>query len=376
MVSISLCMIVKNEENTLGSCLESVKDIVDEIIIVDTGSTDKTKDIALKYTNKIYDFKWCSDFSKARNKSFEYATKDFILWLDADDVISHENALRFIKLKETLTLDIGAVNMIYSLSRDENENTIYSLRRNRLINRKRNYKWIGFIHEYINVLEEPIFSDIEIWHKKEAVTYSNRNLLLYREMEEKNVPFSQRDIFYFGNELFYHSLWEEAIEKYVCFLKEDSVWIEDKKLAYLNMAKCLNNLNKKQEAKEAILTSFSYDIPRADSCCFLGELFLEEENYLSSIFWYQNAIKCAPNKNYTQLLSKDYYTYIPYVQLCICYYFIEDYYSSYYYNELVHTCACNKNTTLYNRNLIIDKFNELNIPIPNKENIFSVKNID
>ena len=58
MISISLCMIVKDEERLLKRCLDSVKDIVDEIVIVDTGSKDKTKDIARKYTDKLYDFKW------------------------------------------------------------------------------------------------------------------------------------------------------------------------------------------------------------------------------------------------------------------------------------------------------------------------------
>ena len=87
MKEISLCMIVKDEEDVIARCLDSVKDLVDEIIIVDTGSTDRTKEIVSKYTDKIYDFEWVNDFSKARNFSFSKATKDYILWLDADDII-------------------------------------------------------------------------------------------------------------------------------------------------------------------------------------------------------------------------------------------------------------------------------------------------
>ena len=77
MITISLCMIVKNEEAVLARCLESVKDVVDEIIIVDTGSTDKTKQIAYRYTQNVYDFEWIDDFSAARNYSFSKATKDY-----------------------------------------------------------------------------------------------------------------------------------------------------------------------------------------------------------------------------------------------------------------------------------------------------------
>ncbi|MER2072437.1 MAG: glycosyltransferase family 2 protein, partial [Psychrobacillus sp.] len=88
MITISLCMIVKNEEEVIGRCLASVKDIVDEINIVDTGSTDQTKEIVKQYTNRIFDFKWIDDFAAARNYSFEQATKEYILWLDADDVFT------------------------------------------------------------------------------------------------------------------------------------------------------------------------------------------------------------------------------------------------------------------------------------------------
>ncbi len=95
MITISLCMIVKNEEKVLARCLESVKDIVDEIIIVDTGSTDKTKEIAYRYTQNVYDFEWIHDFSAARNYSFSKATKDYQMWLDADDIITEENRKKY-----------------------------------------------------------------------------------------------------------------------------------------------------------------------------------------------------------------------------------------------------------------------------------------
>jgi len=82
---LSICMIVRDEEESLPRCLESIKDIADEIIVVDTGSKDKTKEIALKYGAKIYDHPWEDNFSLHRNQALSYATKKFVLQIDADE---------------------------------------------------------------------------------------------------------------------------------------------------------------------------------------------------------------------------------------------------------------------------------------------------
>ncbi|MGR3294280.1 MAG: tetratricopeptide repeat-containing glycosyltransferase family 2 protein [Candidatus Scalindua sp.] len=97
--TLSLCMIVKDEEKFLPMCLDSVKDYVDEIIIVDTGSTDKTVEIAHSYNAKIYHHPWENSFSKARNYSLSYATSDWILILDADEELEKEDAC---KLREVI----------------------------------------------------------------------------------------------------------------------------------------------------------------------------------------------------------------------------------------------------------------------------------
>ena len=87
---ISLCMIVKNEEANLARCLNSVLDIVDEMIIVDTGSTDSTLEIAAAYQAKIYHHVWKNDFSEARNVSLENATREWILILDGDEELTSD----------------------------------------------------------------------------------------------------------------------------------------------------------------------------------------------------------------------------------------------------------------------------------------------
>jgi cellulose synthase/poly-beta-1,6-N-acetylglucosamine synthase-like glycosyltransferase len=98
--SLSLCMIVKNEEKYLARCLASLKPMVDEMIIVDTGSTDTTRDIAEVFGAKVFDYEWHDDFAAARNHSLEQAQGDWILVMDADEVIAptdHDNILDLIK---------------------------------------------------------------------------------------------------------------------------------------------------------------------------------------------------------------------------------------------------------------------------------------
>ena len=119
MVTISLCMIVKNEEKVLGRCLDSVKDAVDEIIIVDTGSEDRTKEIAAAYTDKVYEFEWTNDFAKARNESFSKAEMDYCMWLDADDVLEAGGQEKLLEWKAHADGTADAVMTDYAAGFDE-----------------------------------------------------------------------------------------------------------------------------------------------------------------------------------------------------------------------------------------------------------------
>ncbi|GFN32648.1 glycosyltransferase [Paenibacillus xylaniclasticus] len=124
---ISLCMIVKNEEKVLQRCLDSVQGLVDEIIVVDTGSTDQTKQIARQYTDKVFDFTWTNDFSAARNESLRHAVSDWILVLDADEYVQssdHESIRETLKqtplLKSSFTAFILPIHNFMGTSPDPN----------------------------------------------------------------------------------------------------------------------------------------------------------------------------------------------------------------------------------------------------------------
>ena len=140
---VSLCMIVKNEEAFLNASLKSIKTVLgfDDIVVVDTGSEDRTKDIALENGVRLFDFKWCEDFSAARNFATEKAKHDWVLALDADEIVTScdKNELKSF-LKDKLR-SIGAVKII-SLPGTGATNI------SRFFNRKY-YKWEGNIHEQI-----------------------------------------------------------------------------------------------------------------------------------------------------------------------------------------------------------------------------------
>ncbi len=101
---LSLCMIVRNESKNLPACLESVRRAMDEIVVVDTGSTDDTISVARRLGAKVFVFPWVDDFSAARNESIRRATGDYILWLDADDRMDENEVQKLLALKKTLPL--------------------------------------------------------------------------------------------------------------------------------------------------------------------------------------------------------------------------------------------------------------------------------
>ena len=317
MNTISLCMIVKNEEQSLPKCLESVKDVVDEIIIIDTGSTDRTKELAKTFTDKIYDFEWINDFGSARNYSFSKATKDFILWLDADDVFTDENREKLLTLKKTLSLEIDAVSMLYHLNLNEDGSPSFSSRRNRLVKRVNNFKWVGFVHEYLEVAGNIIPSDIAVHHQKERHS-SNRNLLIYEKALESGHPFSPRDKYYYANECNDNQKYEKAIYWYQYFLEEGLGWSEDNIQACGKLSDCFLHLKRYPEAMDICQKSFRYDAPRGEICCRLGFLYLEQNDLVKAISWYKLAtVVEIPEKS--PFINRSCYTWLPNLQLCLCY---------------------------------------------------------
>jgi tetratricopeptide (TPR) repeat protein len=145
MPKISLCMIVKNEEANLEACLRPVCGLVDEIVVVDTGSTDRTKEIASDLGARVFDFPWCDDFAAARNESLRHARGDWVFWLDADHHMDEANVKKLEGLFGELTEP--AAYCMTELSDDSGKNR--RITHPRLFKLAPDVRWKYRVHEQI-----------------------------------------------------------------------------------------------------------------------------------------------------------------------------------------------------------------------------------
>lgn len=215
-------MIVKNEEKNIKRCLDSIESIADEIIIVDTGSNDETLNICSNYNAKVINHKWNNDFSEARNVSLEYATKDYILFLDADEKISKEN---LEKLKALLSSKKLAEGYFFRLTNIINGTEVGEYVVFRFFKNKRKYRFRGKVHEQIaNCIQKHNKDkcieniDIKIYHygydpnKVNIESKYKRNMGILNTYTEE-----EKDAYYFyvlGNEYARITDFKSAIESY------------------------------------------------------------------------------------------------------------------------------------------------------------------
>lgn len=348
MKTLSICLIVKDEEKNLDACLSSIGDLADEIIVVDTGSTDKTVEVAKKCTDKVYFFEWCYDFSKARNFSFDKAECDYIMWLDADDIVPSESVQ---KIKDLLASedDFDVVMCSYVTAFDKDNKPTFKFLRERIVKNSPLLRFSDPIHEVITPMGKVITrEDIEVFHNKKDKPHTDRNLNIYRKMLAEGRVFTPRQQFYYARELYYNNLIDEAIHAFAVFLSEGKGWSENNIEACLNLSKCYQIKKQKKNALCALFGSFSYDVPRGEILFEIGKLFEEDGKYNMAIYWYTQALNLNPNVEGGGFVNLDCYRFLPALQLCVCYYKIGDTEKSKYYHNLTKTFKPDDNRVKYN----------------------------
>ena len=293
----SICLIVKNEENNIVKCLEPIKNLGAEIVIVDTGSTDSTKAIAEKYTDKIYDFEWCDDFSAARNFAMSKASNDFILFLDADEYTQETHIDSLIKSARQYPDSIGQITRRNLCIGD----SIYVDKVERFFNR-RYYHYSGIIHE------QPVRNDNNpitvydakwnVYHEGYIGTFEERKVkgmrnatLLLRQLEE--TPDDAYIYYQLGQS---YELFDEN-EKAVEYYRKAAGLEKDTSLPYIrdtinSLSESLNSLKKYDEAVslEGLYPSM---YSNADFLCKTAYAYLQKNDLVNALYLYKKAMTCS-----------------------------------------------------------------------------------
>jgi glycosyltransferase involved in cell wall biosynthesis len=257
MPRVSLCIIAKNEEHRLGKCLGSAADLVDETIVVDTGSTDATKQIAAQHGAKVIDFPWCDDFAAARNESIRHATGDWIFWLDCDHWLDEENRQRLRRLFASLPDENVAYLMKWRSPSSEGDSQGTLLDATQLFRNDKRIRWQHRIHEQIRPSIQRSggttqFSDVVINHSGymdpiDKVRKLERNLrLLIVENEER--PNQVSTLFHLGWTYYLLGKPREAwqpLERALALSKQGETVVRK---TYALLVRCARQTNRQQDA--------------------------------------------------------------------------------------------------------------------------------
>lgn len=286
MITISLCMIVKNEAENLRRCLHSLRGLMDEIIIVDTGSGDETVEIAKSFTDKVFHFEWCDDFSKARNFACAKASMDYIYSADADEVLDEKNRERFFQLKECLLPEIEIVQMKYTNQLCYGTTYNYDEEyRPKLFKRLRTFEWTEPLHENIRLMPVVYDSEIEIIHKPHE-SHASRDFAVFQKRIQNKLAISEKLHIMYARELFIAGCDDDFLMAIPYF--EEKYRMEPKKETLAVLARGFRLLGSVEKFFTVCLKDVAAE-GSSEVCCELGCFYEELEEYEEAVVWYYNA---------------------------------------------------------------------------------------
>lgn len=297
---ISVCIIMKNEEKNIEECLKRIKPFGFEIVVVDTGSTDKSKEIALKYTDKVFDFKWIDDFSSARNFASEMAQNDFIFALDCDEFIEEIDLKEIEELIEKNKDSILCPTIINLIERNgeglreyEKVSRIYS---------KSVYHYVGKIHEQLARIDGKDSDYIDINSSFLHVGYLGNDEQKFKKAQ-RNVDLLQKQLdengddpyiyYQLGKAFFMQKKYKDAIRGFEkCLELEPNLKLEYMGDNILSLCHCL--INDKQY-ESALRVCQKYDKAYSNSADFqfvCGLAYMNNSKFSDAVIKFLTASQC------------------------------------------------------------------------------------
>lgn len=308
---ISVCIITRNNEKTLPACLESIKTIAEEIIIVDTGSEDKTKEIAKSFNARIFDYSWNNNFSDAKNSAVEKATGKWILNMDADETISYKDLqkikeltdkessiLGYYLIQKNYTNETGEYNLISTKDDDYEESKIakgFTERKMlRLFKNDKRIRFEGAVHDSViksierignNLIQD---TEIPIHHFGYLGRKSNRTER-YIEIEKQNIKEDYFQYYQIASQLHSIGKLNEAAEYLMKSLKLNPEFY----LTYLELAIIWIKRGKISESKPILIKSLQLNQTEM-AWNHLGIVEAYEKNFEKAVGCFKNAISINP----------------------------------------------------------------------------------
>lgn len=293
-ISISACVIAKNEEENIGRWLDSMKNVADEMIVVDTGSTDRTVAMAEAAGANVYHFDWCDDFAAAKNFALDQARGNWILFLDADEYFTPAAQVKvrplLMRLEPNLKLE-GVLCRLVNIDVDDGNRIMTTLIQLRMFRNRKNLRYEGRIHEVLTVTEGrplELANEIEIYHTGYSThivqAKLRRNLQLMQErIAANNGQQEPMDDRYFMDIWYGLQDYDKAIWYAQKLLVHDDLSPEMKGRAYETWASSCMQAHHPAEETDRCLTEAIRECPAlAEFPLMRGLCRFEQRNYLQA----------------------------------------------------------------------------------------------
>ena len=318
MQTLSLAMIVKNEERTLERVLTAAKTFCDELIVVDTGSTDATVEIAERLGAKVSHFTWVDDFAAARNAAFAQCTQDWIIWLDADDAVSPESQAAIRGYKDTLLTGthFDAVFLTYDYGRTK-------LIRERILRRSANFRWVAPVHEVIVVPADRyvVRNDAVIVHDTAPENMPRKVGRNIRILDRWYATGGDLRLLYlYGSELLDHQRFKESSDALELYLHRKGPQDPngERYWATIKLTDALKAQRRYAEAITWCLRAVEQDGNRAEAFCMMGLCYVEQQQWTKAWPCLTAAASMEPPVVMCALLP-EFYNEVPRRFLKVCY---------------------------------------------------------
>ncbi len=290
-MAVSVALIVKNEEKTLARCLQSIRDGVDEIVVVDTGSTDATKTIAAAHGARVVDWAWQDDFAAARQHAFDLATGGWVMWLDADDVVAGADRIR--PLLESAPSNVIGFYCQYVLARNERRVPTHVSWRERCV-RSGSFRWAGRVHEVLVATgagaiiktDQVVVDHLPVSNHGDQ---TRRNLrILEDEVASRGDAPEPRLLFYLGREYADSGDTTRAIEtlqRYVTI----GTWADERYLAQVQIGDLFRRHGKYSDALDAYLAALKIHPQWPDAYFGLAATYYFLRDWSKVLHWTDTA---------------------------------------------------------------------------------------